>query len=80
MDEQNDVKHGDTFDTGTEVKAHGHYVCAPCGYKKVLERGETFPECDSCMQNASSEEDDEEERGSATGIWEYVGEGEEDEK
>lgn len=77
-DQFNEVNLGETFDTGTPVQAGGVYVCSPCGYKKQLEAGDTFPECDSCMKKEGS---DEEEEGLApSGIWEYVGADDEEER
>ena len=75
MDTLHDISAGETFDTGTPVHAAGVYVCAPCGYTKRLEQGDTFPECDSCIKK--SENDDDEEGPAPSGIWEYVGEEEE---
>ena len=69
---------GDTFDTGAQVEANGVYVCAPCGYKKKLETGEIFPECDSCTRK-NEEEVDEDDRMPPSGIWEFVGVNEEKE-
>lgn len=74
-DQLHDTTPGETFDTGTPVHAGGVYVCSPCGYKKTLAPGETFPECDSCMKKESS--DEEEEGPAPSGIWEYVGANEE---
>lgn len=69
MDEEI-VSPGDTFETGADVKAAGVYVCAPCGFKKELEEGEKFPECDSCLRD---KEEDPDEVASPSGIWEYKG-------
>ncbi|MBI4262510.1 hypothetical protein HY624_03220 [Candidatus Uhrbacteria bacterium] len=68
---------GDTFDTGSQVEANGLYVCAPCGYKKRLETGEIFPECDSCTRK-NEEEVDEDDRMPPSGIWEFVSDAAED--
>ncbi|MDO8581961.1 MAG: hypothetical protein Q7S16_03725 [bacterium] len=76
-DQLDDSIAGETFDTGTSVHAGGVYVCSPCGYKKKLEPGDTFPECDSCMKKSGS--DEEEEGPAPSGIWEYVGADEEKE-
>ncbi len=76
-DQSQDIASGETFDTGTPVHAGGVYVCSPCGYKKQLESGDTFPECDSCIEKKETEE---EEGPAPSGIWEYVGANEDAEK
>lgn len=63
------IEPGETFDTGTPVNKGGVYVCSPCGYKKHLEAGGTFPECDSCVKDDNVDPD---EQGAPSGIWEYV--------
>tara|TARA_B100001971_G_C18168763_1_gene525817 strand:- start:563 stop:769 length:207 start_codon:yes stop_codon:yes gene_type:complete len=39
-----------TFKVGKSVEQDGYYVCVPCGYKKYLKVGDTFPNCIKCMK------------------------------
>jgi len=41
---------GILYKVGEKVRISGLYVCVPCGYKKKLEVGNTFPPCEGCMR------------------------------
>ncbi|MFA6512173.1 MAG: hypothetical protein WCV86_03565 [Patescibacteria group bacterium] len=49
-----------TYNKGEPVPNTGQYICAPCGFKKEFKKGESFPECTSCLS------------GSAAGREEYI--------
>jgi hypothetical protein len=66
-----------TYEAGQDVEAGGTYVCAPCGYKKELNEGDKFPECDSCM-SGEQEALPEDDRLEGTGTWELTKEEVED--
>lgn len=37
------------FETGCIVQEDGQYICAPCGDRKSLKKGDIFPRCYSCL-------------------------------
>ena len=44
-----------TYEVGSRVKENGWYVCVPCGYKRMLKKGERFPSCLRCMEESENE-------------------------
>jgi hypothetical protein len=46
------------YKIGEIVRVSGLYVCVPCGYKKRLNAGDTFPSCVNCMQKQKEEQDE----------------------
>jgi len=38
------------YKIGEMVRVAGLYVCVPCGYRKRLNAGDTFPSCLNCMR------------------------------
>lgn len=59
-----------TYSKGDQVTEEGDYVCVPCGFKKHLAPGETFPECMSCM--AGTPDTKNEEFAEGMEMWEKV--------
>ena len=38
-----------TYKVGEKIEENGYYVCVPCGYKKFLKVGMSFPSCIKCL-------------------------------
>lgn len=49
---------GIVYKVGEKVRVSGLYVCVPCGYRKRLSAGDTFPSCTNCLRKQQEEVDE----------------------